>query len=56
MKDNDGLMVIYLMDLNKIFHNSELKIKANNEKIDLNIPLVGFAIGIPPLKVNIGGQ
>lgn len=56
MKDNDGLMVIYLMDLNEIFHNSELKIKANNENIDLNIPLVGFAIGIPPLKVNIGGQ
>lgn len=56
MKDNDGLMVIYLMDLNEIFHNSELKIKANSENIDLNIPLVGFAIGIPPLKVNIGGQ
>jgi hypothetical protein len=30
--------------------------KANKENIDLNIPLVGFAIGIPPLKVNIGGQ
>ena len=56
MKDNDGLLVIYLMDLKEIFHNSELENKANNENIDLNIPLVGFAIGIPPLKVNIGGQ
>jgi hypothetical protein len=56
MKNNDGLMVIYLMDLNKIFHNSELQTKAINENIDLNIPLVGFAIGIPPLKVDIGGQ
>lgn len=56
MKDSDGLLVIYLMDLKAIFYNSELKMKANNENIDLNIPLVGFAIGIPPLKVNIGGQ
>lgn len=56
MKDSDGLLVIYLMDLKAIFYNSELEMKANNENIDLNIPLVGFAIGIPPLKVNIGGQ
>jgi hypothetical protein len=56
MNDSDGLLVIYLMDLKAIFHNQELKNKAINENIDLNIPLVGFAIGIPPLKVNIGGQ
>ena len=56
MKDSDGLLVIYLMDLKAIFYNSELETKANNENIDLNIPLVGFAIGIPPLKVNIGGE
>lgn len=56
MKDSDGLLVIYLMDLKAIFYNSELEMKANNENIDLTIPLVGFAIGIPPLKVNIGGQ
>jgi vacuolar-type H+-ATPase subunit F/Vma7 len=56
MKDIDGLLVIYLMDLKAVFYNSELKIKAKNENIDLNVPLVGFAIGIPPLKANIGGQ
>jgi hypothetical protein len=56
MKDSDGLLVIYLMDLKEIFHNKELKSKANKENIDLDIPLVGFAIGIPPLKVNIGGE
>lgn len=56
MKDIDGLLVIYLMDLKAIFYNSELEMKANNESIDLNVPLVGFAIGIPPLKTNIGGQ
>ena len=56
MKDIDGLLVIYLMDLKAIFYNSELEMKANKESIDLNVPLVGFAIGIPPLKANIGGQ
>jgi hypothetical protein len=56
MKDSDGLLVVYLMDLKEIFHNEELVSKANNENIDLDIPLVGFAIGIPPLKVNIGGE
>jgi Z1 domain len=56
MNDSDGLLVVYLMDLKEIFHNKELESKANNENIELDIPLVGFAIGIPPLKVNIGGE
>lgn len=56
MNDTDGLMVVYLMDLNEIFNNVELKQKAINENIDLNIPLIGFALGIPPLKVSIGGE
>jgi hypothetical protein len=56
MKDTDGLLVVYLMDLKAIFFNSALIDKAINEKIDLEIPLVGFAIGIPPLKANIGGE
>lgn len=56
MKDSDGLLVIYLMDLKAIFYNSDLKQKAINEKINLNIPLVGFAIGIPLLRANIGGE
>jgi hypothetical protein len=56
MKDTDGLLVVYLMDLKAIFYNSALIDKAENEKIDLGIPLVGFAIGIPPLKANIGGE
>lgn len=56
MKDTEGLMVIYLMDLNAIFHDNELKNKAIKESIELETPLIGFALGIPPLKANIGGE
>ncbi len=56
MKDTEGLMVVYLMDLEAIFQEVDLKNKALNENIELNIPLVGFALGIPPLQVNIGGE
>jgi len=64
MNDSDGLMVVYLMDLRAIFDNpkldddskEKLRQKAINENIDLTIPLIGFAIGIPPIHVNIGGE
>jgi hypothetical protein len=56
MKDTEGLMVVYLMDLKAIFYEGELENKALKEGIELDTPLVGFAIGIPPLKVNIGGE
>lgn len=56
MKDSDGIMVIYLMDLYAIFHDEKLKEKAINENINLNIPLVGYAIGIPPLRADIAGD
>ena len=28
--------------------------KANNENIDLTIPLIGYAIGIPPIDAGLG--
>lgn len=56
MKDTDGLMVVYLMDLKEIFISEELQMKATAEDINLDIPLIGFAIGIPPLRANFGGQ
>lgn len=54
--DQEGLLVIYIMDLDAIFNSDELKTIANKEGIDLKIPLIGFALGIPPLKTNIGGE
>lgn len=47
---NNGLMLVYLMDLNYVFPSGGLREKARREAIDLNIPLVGFAFGIPPLN------
>lgn len=57
IKSTDGLMVIFLMDLKDIFNSDELKIKAEEEEgIDLEKPLIGFALGIPPLDATIGGE
>ena len=54
--DNEGLLVIYIMDLIEIFNSDELETIANKEDIDLKIPLIGFALGIPRLNTNIGGE
>lgn len=54
--DTEGLAVIYIMDLKAVFNSDELRYKAQAEKIDLDTPLIGFALGIPPLKANIGGE
>lgn len=54
MKDNEGLMVIYLMDPEAVFNSDELRKKATNENIDMKTPIIGFALGIPPLQADIG--
>lgn len=56
MKDTDGLLVVYLMDLKQIYVTDELKDIANIDKINLDTPLIGFAVAIPPLNENIGGD
>ncbi|MBI1836956.1 MAG: Z1 domain-containing protein [Flavobacteriia bacterium] len=54
MKPKDGLLVVFLMDLTEVFNDDVLKEKANNENIDLTIPLIGYAIGIPPIDAGLG--
>jgi len=66
MKENEGLLMIYLFDshyaFNQLGSNSNdldlkeefEKFKDNNE-IDLNIPLVGYAIEFPPIENDPGG-
>jgi len=54
MKPTDGLLVVFLMDLTEVFKDDALKEKANNENIDLTIPLIGYAIGIPPIDAGLG--
>jgi hypothetical protein len=51
----DGLMVIYLMDLRKIYFDDELRNESIKNGVNLDTPLIGFAIGIPPIEENIGG-
>lgn len=66
MSEEQGLLIIYLFDSNYAFNQkgknsteSDLKEEffefINNEKIDLNIPLVGYALGFPPMKDAPGG-
>lgn len=56
MNDSDGILVIFLMDLEAVFNDDKLIKKATYESINLSTPLIGFAIGIPPLKANIAGE
>jgi hypothetical protein len=53
-----GLLLVYLMDLHKVFligeKGEEGEIE-NTDYLDLDIPLIGYAIGIPPIEENVGG-
>lgn len=58
MTDEEGLLIIYLMDLESVFkyanhENPELNSLKNS--VDTKIPLIGYAIGIPEIDSNIGG-
>ena len=58
MKDTDGILMIYLMDLQEVFINNKSNIPGLEElknSLNLDIPLIGYAIGIPPLNADIGG-
>ena len=53
---SEGLVVIYMMSTQDVFKESKLNEKATKENIDQNIPLIGVALGIPPLPDNLGGD
>jgi hypothetical protein len=62
MTDQEGLLVIYILDSHYVFlqeegkeKDSELKEMIDKEGIDLNIPLIGYAIGFPPIEPDLGG-
>lgn len=60
MSDQSGLMIIYLIDTKYVFlqneGNEDLKMKefVDRENIDLKIPLIGYAIGFPPISPDPG--
>ncbi len=61
MTDQEGLLLIYVLDSYYVFlqekgmEDPEMKTFVENERIDLNIPLIGYAIGFPPIEPDPGG-
>jgi hypothetical protein len=59
MSDQDGLLLIYLIDLETVFRRSEkddeLLLMAKNGNFNLDIPLIGYAFGFPPISPDPGG-
>jgi GTPase SAR1 family protein len=53
--ESEGLLIVYLMDLFNVYSDSELHEIAVKDKINLDLPLIGYAIGIPPIEENVGG-
>ncbi|MDB4464353.1 hypothetical protein N9056_00970, partial [bacterium] len=62
MSDQNALIVIYLMDAKSVFRQEtgseieDLTKIVDEEGIDLNIPLVGFVIGFPPIEPDPGAE
>ena len=61
MSDQEGLLIIYILDAYYVFLQEKgsddqgLKAVVESEEIDLNIPLIGYAIGFPPIEPDPGG-
>lgn len=61
MKENEGLLIIYLFDSYYSFNQErgkeeeEFKELVEREEYNLDIPIVGYAIGFPPIEDDPGG-
>ena len=61
MNEDEAVLVVYLFDAHYSFNQEANKVDSDFEEyvakhnIDLNIPLVGYAIGFPPIKNDPGG-
>ena len=59
MTDEEGVLIIYLMDLESIFKYDGQEVPELNAlkaTLDTSIPLIGYAIGIPEVDSKIGGN
>lgn len=65
--EDKGLLIIYLLDSQYVFNQQGVDVKLQDiidkfkclidkEDIDLKIPLVGYAIGFPPIDNDPGGE
>lgn len=61
MQESDGILIIYLIDAERIFESTqgeedkELLEFRDKKKIDINTPLIGYALGFPNISDDIGG-
>lgn len=52
--EKEGLLLIYLIDLKYIFNTDELRKIADEKSLNLNIPLIGFAMSFPQIQDDPG--
>jgi len=66
MTENQGILIIYLFDSHHVFNqkgsnanDTDLKAKflnyKNENNINLDIPMIGYALGFPPIENDPGG-
>jgi hypothetical protein len=61
MSDQDGLLVIYVLDSYYVFlqekdkQDQEIANMIKADELNLEIPLIGYAIGFPPIDPDPGG-
>jgi hypothetical protein len=58
MGDQNGLLVIYLMDMRAVLKNddAELMQVKRDRNIDETVPLIGYALAFPPISPDPGGH
>lgn len=59
MSEEEGVILIYLMDLESIFMHDKKETEELSElknSVNTNTPLIGYAIGIPDIDQSIGGN
>lgn len=66
MPETSGLLIIYLFDANYVFNQEgrnaldevlkeNFKLYIDKHNIDLTVPIIGYAIGFPPIENDPGG-
>ncbi|WP_210487269.1 Z1 domain-containing protein [Rufibacter aurantiacus] len=53
---NEGLLLVYLLNVKEIFHDDKLQEKAVKEGFDFSVPLIGFGFSFPANDNDPGGE
>lgn len=61
MSDQQGLLVVYLMDIREVYRlndpsDTDMHALFESRGIDKEVPLIGYAIGFPPISPDPGGE